>query len=166
MNDFKIYLLTHKKELDRKTSTSDVVRSVLQKRCETIVWERTNPDPRFEAELLAEDTVLVHKDENGISAEDLGGIQNFILLEGTWQEARKIYNRSPYLKNYRVLSINSGFKSEYILRRNQVDTGLSTVETVIQILTYKGETGTATALYEAFTCFQAGYLGQPVGRNN
>ncbi len=159
MNNLKIYLLTHKKELDRKTSTSNVVMSVLKERCETIVWERTNPDPRFDTDMKVEDTVLVFKDENGTSTEELVEIQNFILLEGTWQEARKIYNRSPYLKKYRVLSINSESESEYKLRRNQVEAGLSTAEAVIEILTYKGETVTAMALYEAFSCFQTGYLG-------
>jgi DTW domain-containing protein YfiP len=154
MNEIQIVLLTHEKELDRKTSTSNVVKDVLKERCETIVWERKNPDPRLETELMIEDTVLVYKDENGISAEEVGDIQNFILLEGTWQEARKIYNRSPYLKKYRVLCINSGFESEYTLRRNQVEAGLSTAEAVIEILTYKGENGAATALHEAFTCFQ------------
>jgi len=154
MNKLKIYLLIHKKELDRKTSTSIVVKSVLKERSETIVWERTKPDPRFATELMVEDTVLVYKDESGISAQELGEIKNFILLEGTWQEARKIYNRSPYLKKFRVLSINSECKSEYKLRRNQVEAGLSTAEAVIEILRYKGENGTATDLYEAFSGFQ------------
>ncbi len=109
--------------------------------------------------MMVEDTVLVYKDENGIAVEELGGIQTFILLEGTWQEARKIYNRSPYLKKYRVLSINAEVASQYTLRRNQVEAGLSTAEAVVEILTYKGETETATALYEAFSCFQTGYSG-------
>ena len=155
MSETKIYLVTHKKELDRKTSTSNVVKNVLKARCETIIWERKNPDPRFETTLLIENTVLVYKDENGISAEEVGDIQNFVLLEGTWQEARKIYNRSPYLKKYRVLSISPEFESEYTLRRNQVEAGLSTAEAVIEILKHKGENGTATALHEAFACFQS-----------
>ncbi len=141
--------------MGRKTSTSIVVKDVLKKRCETVIWQRKNPDPRFETELLIEDTVLVYKDENGISAEEVGDIQNIILLEGTWQEARKIYNRSPYLKKYRILSINPGYESEYRLRRNQVHAGLSTAEAVIEILKCKGENAAAKALHEAFTSFQS-----------
>lgn len=153
MSKIKIHLLTHKKELERKTSTSTVVADVLKGRCETVVWERKNPDPRFDTELSVEDTVLVYKSENGISAEELGDIQNFILLEGTWQESRKIYNRSPYLKKYRVLCIEPGFESEYALRRNQVKAGLSTAETVIEILKYKGDDTVAVTLHDAFVCF-------------
>jgi DTW domain-containing protein YfiP len=47
-----------------------------------------------------------------------------VLIDATWQEARKMFNQSPYLKALpKVLLINSP-KSIYPLRRNQIEGGL------------------------------------------
>ena len=155
MSGLKIYLLTHEKELDRNTSTSRVVKEVIKDRCEIITWKRKEPDFLFKEELSPENSILVYKSEEGVSVEDIEGIKNFILLEGTWQESRKIYNRSPYLKQYKVLSIKPNSPSKYNLRRNQVASGLSTVETVIEIFRLKRENDVANTLFSAFINFQS-----------
>ena len=155
MSKFKIYLLTHEKELDRKTSTSRVVKEVIKNRCEIIIWKRKEPDVMFEEELFPENSALVYMSKDGASIEDIEGIENFILLEGTWQESRKMYNRSPYLKKYKTLSIKPNAPSKYNLRRNQVASGLSTVETVIEIFRLKREDGVANKLFSNFISFQS-----------
>ena len=39
------------------------------------------------------------------SDDDLSGITHFILIDGTWHEARKIHQRSPYLQKVRRVSL-------------------------------------------------------------
>ena len=154
MNDVKIVLLTHERELDRPTSTSRVVKDVLQDTCEVIPWKRTEPASQFQSVLSPGDTALVYKTEQGSPIESLDAIKHFIVLEGTWQEARKIYNRSPYLKQYKIMQIEPTVKSRYTMRRNQVSSGLCTAETVIEILRLKEQYKLADKLLERFTEFQ------------
>lgn len=44
---------------------------------------------------------------------------NYIVLDGTWKEAHKIYNISPYLKSLPTIKIEADQKSLYTLSRNQ-----------------------------------------------
>ena len=58
-----------------------------------------------------------------------------MLIDATWQEARKMYNQSPYLKALPKVSLVDAPKSIYPLRRNQIEGGLCTAECVIHLLT-------------------------------
>ncbi len=154
MLDLNFYLLTHERELERKTRSSIPAVQVLADSCHTTVWKRTEPDPVIAAGLSATDTVLVYPADDGQSVESLDGVRNFVLLDGTWQEAQKIYNRSPYLKRFPVLKIKGEGQSVYRLRRNQKDGGLCTAETMAEILRIKGYTGLAEQLLERLVDFQ------------
>lgn len=122
--------------------------------CHTTVWERTEPDPVIASGLSISDTVLVYPADEGQSAERLAGVRDLVLLDGTWQEARRIYDRSPYLKRFPVLKIKAEDQSVYRLRRNQKDGGLCTPETMAEILKLKGHAGLAGQLLERLVAFQ------------
>lgn len=62
------------------------------------------------------------------------GYDSYIVIDGTWQEAQKIYNKSPYLKSLPTLKIETDQKSVYTLRRNQKQNALCTAEIVIEVL--------------------------------
>ena len=52
----------------------------------------------------------------------------FILLDGTWDEARKMFRKSPYLDRFPVLSLHPDQLSRYTLRRSQTETHFCTAE--------------------------------------
>ena len=52
----------------------------------------------------------------------------FILLDGTWDEARKMFRKSPYLQRFPVLSLQPDHLSRYRLRRAQSEAHLCTAE--------------------------------------
>jgi DTW domain-containing protein YfiP len=52
----------------------------------------------------------------------------FILLDGTWDEARKMFRKSPYLDRFPVLSLHPEQLSRYTLRRSQTDAHFCTAE--------------------------------------
>ncbi|XAH23379.1 tRNA-uridine aminocarboxypropyltransferase [Xylophilus sp. GW821-FHT01B05] len=52
----------------------------------------------------------------------------FILLDGTWTEARKMFSRSPYLAQLPVLSLQPEQISQYKLRRSRRDDHFCTSE--------------------------------------
>ncbi|MBM7074478.1 DTW domain-containing protein [Shewanella sp. 202IG2-18] len=77
------------------------------------------------------------------------------MLDGTWQEAQKIFNKSPYLKELPKVKIETSTESIYQLRRNQRGNGLCTAESVIELLRIKGNEMTANQLQSKLIDFVA-----------
>ncbi len=76
-----------------------------------------------------------------------------IVLDATWQLARKMYNQSAYLKQLPAISLDSTEKSVYRLRRNQQDMGWCTAESVCMLLSALGYLKAAAELQQLFLAF-------------
>jgi DTW domain-containing protein YfiP len=118
-------------------------------------WARTETDPAllallgdpqwqpyvvFPGEYAAAERV-VHSVQQ---PEMLGAATNnkrplFILLDGTWAEARKMFGRSPYLDDLPVLSLQPDQISQYKLRRSRRDDHFCTSEVAALCLSLAGE---------------------------
>ena len=151
----KIILLTHQRELDRKSNTGQLVIDVLGFAASRIIWDRVNPDgallsliqqakvgllfPELEASEKGEggQPRQVCIDENNKAA--LAEYEYLIIIDATWQEARKIFNRSAYLHLLTKVNLSHSMKSSFRLRRNQIDGGLCSAECVGLLLTYSGQ---------------------------
>ncbi|SHE92361.1 DTW domain-containing protein [Microbulbifer donghaiensis] len=148
----RITLLTHERELHRKTNTGALALAQCGNLVERVVWARREPDPALVTSIEAGEAVLVYPAADSAPAR-LEDFSHVILIDATWQEARKIYNRSPYLQGSPQVAIESDAASSYRLRRNQPDGGLCTAECVIEILRRHGEDTAADRLEAAFTQF-------------
>ncbi len=82
----------------------------------------------------------------------------FVLLDGTWSEARKMFRKSPYLDALPVLSLNPVRASAYRLRRSQRDDHLCTAEVAVLCLEMASEPHAAAVLWAYFDVFSAHYL--------
>lgn len=133
-----IILLTHQRELGKPTNTGSLIVDVLGAQAEVIVWERTNPSSVLLEIVSQGSCALLYPSDHskGIAATDI--YQNYVIIDGTWQEAQKIYNRSPYLHDLPVVKIQANGTSLYSLRRNQRPGCLCTAECVIELLRQKG----------------------------
>lgn len=153
-------LLTHSRELNKLSNTGRLVLDALGARTRRVVWARKAPDALL-LELIAKGGVLLlypEKTESALSINTtIAGFTNCIIIDGTWQEARKIYNRSGYLHRLPRLSLMPQSPSCFHLRRNQKPDGLSTVETVVEILKLNKEELVAKDLYTDFVHFQRNY---------
>ncbi|KAI5740979.1 hypothetical protein M8J76_009192 [Diaphorina citri] len=96
------------------------------------------------AEILSlSNTLLLYPANN---AEDISQLQplsdessksyNIILLDGTWPQAKTIYNNSPMLHNLRRIKLTQFKGSEYVVRTQPTDGCLSTLETAAHVLSY------------------------------
>ena len=157
-----IYLLTHERELDRPTNTGSIALSIaggdggLVRR---VTWSRTSPNQQLLTVLNRGDSGLLYPQSEIEGVEvPLEQCEHFILLDGTWQEARKMYNRSPYLHPAKRVALNVAEASRYALRRNQRQGGLCTAECVIEILRRKGREALATEIETEFAAFNAGLV--------
>ncbi len=78
----------------------------------------------------------------------------FVLLDATWNEARKMFRKSPYLDHLPVLSLQPEQLSRYQLRRAQRAEHLCTAEVAALCLALAGEAHAAQVLdayFEVFT---------------
>jgi DTW domain-containing protein YfiP len=120
-------------------------------------WARTEVDPALLA-LLADpqwQPVVVFPGEYAAPgrvvtavapAAGAGRRPLFILLDATWNEARKMFRKSPYLDRFPVLSLQPDEVSRYTLRRSRRDDHFCTSEVAALCLDLAGEARAAQAL--------------------
>ena len=82
----------------------------------------------------------------------------FILLDGTWSEACKIFRKSPYLNALPVLSLQPEQLSRYRLRRSTHDHHFCTSEVAAMCLALAGDLHAAQTLEAYLDVFSNRYL--------
>ena len=102
---------------------------------------------------FADDARVVHEVTHIANKRPL-----FILLDGTWDEARKMFRKSPYLQHFPVLSLHPEQLSRYKLRRAQSEAHLCTAEVGALCLALANDTQAAAALNAYFEVFTEHYL--------
>jgi len=148
----KIYLLTHERELDRKSNTGQLAIEPANSVVERVVWERVKPNKQLLKLIDTEQALLIYTKGDGKNAA-IEDFENIIIIDSTWQEAQKIFNKSPYLKKMPRALIETQGNSQYKLRRNQPAGGLCTIECIIEILKVKGKDELAEQLALEFEQF-------------
>lgn len=136
-----LVLLTHENELSRDTNTGKLLQQSL-KQCESFVWQRKMP-PAELITLLEDETrqpFLLFPSEESIECQQAvlnranGREALFIILDGTWQEAKKMLNKSPWLQSIPQVHLDITSESSYTLRRNQDSGHLCTCEVGVELL--------------------------------
>jgi tRNA-uridine aminocarboxypropyltransferase len=148
-----IFLLTHQKERHRKTNTGQLVLEAFEEKATMILWERKHPDPALLNVIQEGNIALLYPSAESKLISEASAFNNYIVIDGTWQEAQKIYNHSPYLQSLPHVKVACTQASLYHLRRNQTKEGLCTVELVMEVCNYYGDTQMAEKLEERFTSF-------------
>jgi DTW domain-containing protein YfiP len=140
-------------------------------------WSRTSVDPAL-PDLLAESrwqpylvfpgefadaARVVTQPEPAVDGEaSCGGLAArrplFVLLDGTWAEARKMFRKSPHLDRLPVLSLQPGTASNYRLRRSSRADHFCTAEVASQCLALAGEPQAAATLAAYLDVFTTHYL--------
>ncbi|GLS13197.1 tRNA-uridine aminocarboxypropyltransferase [Hydrogenophaga electricum] len=132
-------------------------------------WQRTQADPALLA-LLADpqwQPYVVFPGEfveparvvASVPVQAPGGRRPlFVLLDGTWSEARKMFRKSPYLDGLPVLSLQPGQLSRYRLRRSAREDHFCTAEVAALCLELAGDEPAAERLDAWFDVFSHHYL--------
>ncbi len=131
------------------------------------IWSRTAPNPKMLA-LIAEEQwqpfvvfpAQYAEPERVISQPIMtkGKRPLFILIDGTWQEAKKIFRKSPWLANFPVLSISPTSFSQYQVREAKGKDQLATAEVAAIVLALAQEHDAAEGLTLWFDVFREHYL--------
>ena len=154
----RFILLTHPKEQQKSTNTGQLLVRALPN-CEVVIWHRTEPPQALLADLANPNYcpwLIFPTDEKQLPI-DLTASSNtvplFILLDATWQEARKMVRKTPWLNALPRLTLNPIHTSKYALRRNQHDGNLCTCESGIELLHLLQESTQAEQLQTYFNAF-------------
>lgn len=146
-SEHALMLLMHPNELTRDTNTGKLIAQC-QLNVTQAVWDRTAP-PAELLEMLAEPSllpVLLFPSEESLTLAQVrqqSDKQNrkplYIILDATWQEARKMLNKSRWLEGMAMMGLATQTDSQYQLRRNQQEGNLCTFEIAAQLLGQLGE---------------------------
>ena len=145
-----IFLLMHQREVSKKTNTGSLVADVLGEKAHVVIWERVAPNSELLRTIDEGSTALLYPSVDSQFVSEVSDYQNYIIIDGTWQEAQKIYNRSPYLKGLPTVKIPANKPSAYNLRRNQRAGCLCTAECAIEILRARNFSMLANDLQSVF----------------
>ncbi|WP_349741998.1 tRNA-uridine aminocarboxypropyltransferase [Roseateles cavernae] len=153
----------------KPSNTGWLVADVLDQ-THAFAWSRVAVDPALPA-LLADpqwQPYLVFPGEFAAAPERVvselapppsdGRRPLFVLLDGTWSEARKIFRKSPYLDRLPVLSLRPEQLSRYRLRRSSHDHHFCTSEVAALCLALAGDLHAAQTLEAYLDVFSARYL--------
>jgi DTW domain-containing protein YfiP len=89
----------------------------------------------------------------------------FILFDGSWREAKKMFRHSPYLDGFPLLAFNSEQQSRYQVRSSVHHHHLATAEVAALALNFSGELYNGKVLDTWFDVFNYRYQ-QGVKRTN
>lgn len=161
---FELVLLYHPNELNRATNTGKLLAKSLS-RISEYEWSRTEPP----IELL--ERIKQHGNAKLLFPSDksivLQGSDSeealYIVLDATWQEAKKMLNRSPWLQELAQVHLQTTSNSSYSLRRNQESGNLCTFEVGSAIIAAHKDIRSAESLnrffYHYLKVFQADKSG-------
>ncbi|MHC6527297.1 tRNA-uridine aminocarboxypropyltransferase [Vibrio proteolyticus] len=164
-----VLLLVSDNEVFKPSNTGRLIADTVK---ETYVyqWNRTEPDSeiiqllqneRYQPMVIFPDSYVEDQSRLLIDAEAYlvpSKTPLLILLDGSWREARRMFRKSPYLNGLPVLSVTPDVVSQYMMRRSDNDTHLSTVEVAAMVLEQIGEQATAKTLSLWFEAFRESYL--------
>lgn len=167
----RVWLITHRMEHYKPTNTGRLIGDVLDD-TRVFTWHRTDPDAELLA-LLEDDRYapfVVFPDDQpdydqsrvvGNEAVDKaladGRVPVYILLDGTWRQARRIFRKSPYLDALPVLPLRTARQSRYRLRKSASTEHLSTAEVAAELLRQNGDGDAADVLDDYFDAFNESY---------
>ncbi|QAA32511.1 tRNA-uridine aminocarboxypropyltransferase [Clostridium manihotivorum] len=157
----KLWILSVEREFYRPSNTARILKLANPEATEIFHWERSNTPKEliekiesgiYDVYLLfpqeEESSTIVDFNNKGISK-----IPAFILVDGTWKEAKRIIRRSEYLKAIPRITLKADYKSKYTLRKGVFDGNLCTMEAAIEVIKLNKEFEEAMVLTEDFNLF-------------
>lgn len=149
----------------KPSNTGRLIADILPQ-TEAFQWSRTEPpqalldlvnNPNYQP-MVVFPSSYADADRQVLSTPPAGKPPLFIMLDGTWPEARKMFRKSPWLDNFPLISVDLSRVSAYSLREVHAEGQYCTAEVAIALLDLANDTDAASALSQHFTRFRTRYL--------
>lgn len=160
----RFLLLMHHVEGFKPTNTGRLIEDCIQG-TQRYKWSRTEPSAALLAAISQPDIdpYIVFPEGEGyadrmVSFEAKAGKQPvFIILDGTWRQARRMFRHSRYLDHLPVIQPQIEETSRYRLRKAAVDGQLCTAEVAAAMLAVVGDETGRDLLSAYFDIFNEHY---------
>ena len=161
-------IIMHDAEVLKPSNTARLIADVVPD-THAFIWSRTKPDDKmltlindarympmvvFPSQYASPKQVVF--DEVLPETELSNKVPLFILLDGSWREAKKMFRKSPYLAELPMLSFNEEVKTHYI-REAQIENQFATAQVAAKALAVKGDHVSAEHLALWFDVFNYQY---------
>ena len=170
---FHIALVMHQNELARDTNTGHWLDKSFNN-ATTHLWQRTSPCQELVSLIETGDfeAYLLFPKPNSLNSKALQTRQKhsnkrplFIVLDGTWQEVRKMLRQTAWLNNLPTITLTPSTDSTYHLRRNQAKGNLCTLEVGCQLLTELGYNEDARQLLDFLNHYTLAFKADKSGHS-
>jgi len=138
-SDIELIILQHPGEVKNAIGTARILNLSLPQ-CQILIGENFTDNAQLNSILNdpKRQCFLLYPSEESIAAEHLAADESsdrdanikrtFILLDGTWRKAFKMYQSSINLQTLPAVRLNAEQESQYTIRQTSIEGGLSTVE--------------------------------------
>lgn len=159
-------LVMYDDEILKPSNTGRLIADIVDE-THAYIWSRTAPDPKM-LELILDPQWQPYvifpaqyaAPERCVSEVrvEVGKRPLFILIDGTWSEAKKIFRKSEWLHQFPVLSFTATERSKYKVREASGENQLATAEVAVEVLKLADENVAAQHLDAWFDVFREHYL--------
>lgn len=162
----RVIILQHPAEEKRCLRTAPMLqRGLAEGKC--LVF-RGKKFPQNKHEGLADilrmsNTILLYPSKDAVDLETVPKVgseengYNIVIIDGTWPQAKGIYNNAPILHGIKQVKLLVKNKSEYVIRSQPTDGCLSTLETATEALSVLESVDYRSTLLQplrALCCYQ------------
>lgn len=168
-SDIAVMLILSENEVFKPSNTGRLILDTV-KDGYAYQWSRTEPsqemlsvlsNPKYQPVVVFPDEYVA--DKNRLVTSDavttLGSkVPLFIFLDGSWREARRMFNKSPYLDQLPVMSISPDSVSNYMMRRSDNEQHLATAEVASLVFDAFGRESLAKMMHGWFEVFRESYM--------
>ncbi len=165
-----LVLLMHKKEFYKPTNSGRLLVDLFPGNSFVFCWRRLEPqaellallqDPQRQCCILFPgeegDPRVYHQWPQLNEQDSVAKRPTLIILDGTWKQARRMFNLSPYLADLPVISVEHKLTSTYFTRQAAHWHYLSTAESVGLALQQVGDLAASKAVLAYFAEFNRRY---------
>ncbi|HEY8910832.1 MAG TPA: DTW domain-containing protein [Desulfosporosinus sp.] len=161
----KFWILSSEREFYRPSNTARLLKLINPDSTELFIWERTKRPEQLVENIRSEKYAVFvlfpaeneELENRKVKFERTDKIPVFIILDGTWKEARRIFRKSDFLKSLPIVSIQPTVASNYDLRRGAAEGNLCTIEAAIEIVKMNGELETSQVIDDYYHLFLKSY---------
>lgn len=164
--DIDILLLYHRDEIHKPTNSGRLIADLFPDQTHAYLWSRTEPSEElltFIHQPERQCCILFPSSERQVDMPSM--IQSaenkritFILLDGTWKQASKMFHLSKWLHHLPAMTINSEQTRSFLVRHAKHDQQFATAEVASLLLHSIGEQDNADRLFHYYQKFNQGCL--------
>ncbi|WP_217434841.1 tRNA-uridine aminocarboxypropyltransferase [Marinifaba aquimaris] len=169
--NFDFVLLMHRDEILKPTNTGRLIADLFPEQTHACCWHRTEPsadllailnDPKRQCLIVfpaeATETRAVYSSFDALAPKiETDKRLTFILLDGTWKQAKRMVQLSRYLDTVPAFSFDINNAGEYAVRKALKPNQVCTAEAASLLIEQMKEPDNAQLLLDYFTVFNQHY---------